>query len=127
MEKQKRHAKSFAREHAMIEVFKLGYDLKNVEFSSFDEMANKMANGIQENLEEIDTEITKYLRRWMISELNPVVLSILRVSVYEMKFLNNAPSFVINEAIELTKKYADDDAKKFVHGLLDNYAKAVNA
>lgn len=127
MEKQKRHAKSYAREHAMIEVFKIAYNVQNLEMNSFDEMANEMAKNIQLNIEDIDNEIKKYLRKWMISEINPVVLSILRVSIYEIKYENTPESIVINEAIDLAKKYADDEGKKFVHGVLNNYVRAKNA
>lgn len=127
MEKQKRHAKSYAREHAMMEIFKLGYNINNTEIASFDDKANEMALNIQTNLNDIDAEISKYLRRWMLSELNPAVLSILRIAIYEMKYEDTPNNIVINEAIELAKKYTDEEGKKFIHGVLNNYAKANNA
>ena len=52
-----------------------------------------------------------------------VDLAILRLSVYEMKFANDAPkSVIINEAVELAKKYSSDEAPGFINGILGNLA-----
>ena len=73
-----------------------------------------------ENLDLIDSKITPLLKNWTISRLPKVSLSVLRLAVTEMNFFDDIPYQVsINEAIELSKQYGDDDAPAFVNGVLD--------
>ena len=82
-------------------------------------------SAISENLSQIDSVIDKHLSGWSISRLSRVVLSIMRVSVYEMTMRNDIPFNVsINEAVELAKKYDDDKAAKFVNGILNAVAQS---
>lgn len=77
-----------------------------------------------ENLEAIDEEIVPLLKKWTISRIPKVSLSVLRLGVTEMRYINDIPYQVsINEAIELAKQYGDDDAPSFVNGVLDKIAK----
>ena len=77
-----------------------------------------------ENLEEIDEKITGFLKKWAFSRVPKVSISILRLAIAEMTYFDDIPYQVsINEAIELAKKYGDDDAPSFVNGILDNIAK----
>lgn len=123
MDNQKqRHGKSYAREHAMESIY--SYSMNNQsDYLSEDKMANEMVTNVINNLEELDTRIKKYLRKWTISELNPVDLAILRMSVYEIMYLQTPPAIVVNEALELAKKYSDEPSKKFIHRVLDNIIK----
>lgn len=73
-----------------------------------------------ENLEIIDDKITPLLKNWTISRLPKVSLSILRLAITEICYLDDIPYQVaINEAIELAKQYGDDQAPAFVNGVLD--------
>lgn len=73
-----------------------------------------------ENLETVDSKIIPLLKKWTISRLPKVSLSILRLAVTEMYYFKDIPYQVsINEAIELSKQYGDDDAPAFVNGVLD--------
>jgi N utilization substance protein B len=84
------------------------------------EFANLLAEGTVQHLKEIDTIITKTLRKWSLARLGGVERNILRVAIYELIFLNNIPKAVtINEAIEIAKKYGGDDSGKFINGILD--------
>lgn len=77
-----------------------------------------------ENLKEIDEKITQLLKKWAFSRIPKVSVSILRLAITEMTYFDDIPYQVsINEAIELAKKYGDDDAPSFVNGILDNIAK----
>jgi N utilization substance protein B len=72
---------------------------------------------------EIDKIIEKNLTNWTIDRLNYVDKSIIRYAVYEMKYTDTPYEVIINEAINLTKKYSnleDDLAKSFNNKLLDN-------
>jgi N utilization substance protein B len=78
---------------------------------------------IKLHIEEIDEMIKKNLVNWSITRLNYVDLAIIRYAVYELLVLNQAKEVVMNEAIELTKKYSnldDDSARKFNNRLLQN-------
>lgn len=78
------------------------------------------------HLEEIDALIVSYLKEgWQLSRLMAADRNILRLAVYEMKF-SEPPvpkGIVINEAVELAKKYGTDDSGRFVNGILEAISK----
>ncbi len=78
---------------------------------------------ISENLDGIDKKIESHSSGWSVSRLSRVVISIMRISVYEMTMRSDIPyNISINEALELTKKYDDEKAAKFVNGILNAIA-----
>jgi len=71
---------------------------------------------VEEHFSEIDEIISNHLENWTIDRLNYVDKMIIRFAVYEMKYTDTPYEVIINEAIELTKKYTnldDDKAKSF--------------
>ncbi len=72
---------------------------------------------------ELDAAIKKYAVRWKLSRLSRITKSILRFGVYELTFTETPPKVVINEAVELAKKYGEDKASGFVNGILNNFAR----
>jgi len=75
--------------------------------------------GTLENLEEIDQIISENLVKWTIDRISKVDLSILRLSIYEMKFVEDIPiSVTINEAINLAHEFSGDESPSFVNGIL---------
>lgn len=90
----------------------------------YSDYAIDTAKSIEEKHEELDAHISEHLSSgWKISRISRIALSILRVAVYEMKYVDEVPvSVAINEAVELTKKYSTDDAS-FVNGVLGAIAK----
>lgn len=80
--------------------------------------------GVHKNLELIDKTIEKYSKGWKINRISKVDLSILRLSIYEISFRADIPFNVsINEAVELAKRYSNEDAGAFVNGILGKVAK----
>lgn len=80
--------------------------------------------GIEENKEKLDSLIESELVKWKLNRISKVNLSILRISTYEMLFLEDVPGKVsINEAIELCKKYSDNKSVSFINGVLDKIYK----
>jgi len=76
--------------------------------------------GAWENLRECYEWIASAVIRWQFSRLCPVDRSILRLSVYQLRFCPDIPpKVVINEAIELAKKFSGDKSSAFVNGVLD--------
>lgn len=72
---------------------------------------------------EIDTQMQPFLAR-SIQEINPIELAVLRIAIYELLKRPDVPyRVIINEALELTKKFGSPEGHKFVNGLLDKVAK----
>lgn len=74
---------------------------------------------IQENKEEIVNQIEKNLKvDWKIERISKIDLAILKLAIYELKYTDIPFKVVINEAVELAKKYGEDSSKNFVNGIL---------
>ena len=81
--------------------------------------------GVSEHLEEIDALITARSIGWKTKRMTKVSLSILRLAVYEMQSETDNPvSVVINEAVELAKKYGGAEDASFINGVLGTLARA---
>jgi len=73
----------------------------------------------EEHLQELDACIEKHCDTWSIDRLSKVDLSILRLAVAEMHFMENIPYKVaVSEAVELAKKYSEEKAPQFINGIL---------
>ena len=83
-------------------------------------LASDWSKGAWGNLEQCDELIASSTIKWQFARLSPVDKSILRLAVYQLKFCPDIPpKVVINEAIELAKKYSTDKSPGFVNGVLD--------
>jgi transcription antitermination factor NusB len=83
-------------------------------------LASDWTRGTWENLEQCDEPIIASTIKWQFKRLSPVDKSILRLAVYQLKFCPDIPpKVVINEAIELAKKFSTDKSPAFVNGVLD--------
>ena len=80
-------------------------------------------NGTIENLIQVDKEISEHLKEREIADVGSVEKAILRLSIYEILFSGLDKAIVINEAIELSKRLAADNAPKFINGVLDSIDK----
>ncbi|MGB6329242.1 MAG: transcription antitermination factor NusB [Halarcobacter sp.] len=88
------------------------------------EFALDLFNGVVENIEKINTEITTHLKQGGIKDIGSVEKSILRLAIYEIQNKDLDKAIIINEAIELSKRLASDGAPKFINGVLDKVNKA---
>jgi transcription antitermination protein NusB len=78
-----------------------------------------LVSGVDEHRGEIDSLIVKYAPEWPIEQITVVDRNILRLGVYELKYVANIPSKVaINEAIELAKTFGGESSGRFVNGVL---------
>ena len=83
-------------------------------------LASDWTKGTWENLRLCDDLIVASTIKWQFARLSPVDKGILRLAVYQLKFCPDIPpKVVINEAIELAKKYSTDKSPAFVNGVLD--------
>lgn len=80
-----------------------------------------LVQGVIRHLPEIDKMIEKYARHWSPERMAVIDRNILRFSIFELLFLKEIPPKVtINEAIEIAKKYGNEDSGAFVNGILDH-------
>lgn len=119
-----------AREKIMIILYqidlydkdKIPYDLESV-FHENLEIDNKfvrdIVDGVLEHKDNIDKIIGKYLENWDLDRLGKTDRAILRLSTYEMLYYNTPKVVVINEAVELAKKYSDEKIVKLINAVLD--------
>lgn len=98
---------------------------------TFDMPVNKavlsLADSVWSKKEELDEVIGKYSPSRAVARIAKVNLTVLRIAVYELMFSDVPPKVAINEAIELTKTYADKNDKAFVNGVLNSCFKDIQA
>lgn len=83
--------------------------------------AKELIKGIWEKKDRIDKIIQKSSKNWKMGRMSMVDRSILRLSVYEMFFLDDIPPKVsIDEAVELGKRFGTEESGAFINGILDN-------
>lgn len=84
--------------------------------------------GIRENQEELDAYIAKYAIGWNLARISKTARAIMQLAMYECLYVQDVPvSAAINEAVELTRKYEDEDVVSFVNGILGAFAREVAA
>ncbi len=81
--------------------------------------AGRLANGAIGNKSAIDAKIAGSAKNWTVDRINAINMSILRLAFYELMFEKDTPAaVVINEALELAKRYSDPESAKFINGIL---------
>ena len=116
-----------AREKALQALFQIDFNeimpdeaIANVlEGKEMNPYLKQLVHGVQANKENIDEQIRQHLENWKIDRLAKVDLAILRIAVFELQFLNDVPkNVVLNEAIEIAKRFGDEQSSKFINGVL---------
>jgi N utilization substance protein B len=88
------------------------------------QFAETLARGVFSHREQIDRVIDEFSTNWSLERMARVDLAILRMATYELLFLPEVPtSVVINEAVEVGKRYGTGDTPAFVNGLLDKISR----
>ncbi|MEG0026090.1 MAG: transcription antitermination factor NusB [Bacilli bacterium] len=72
---------------------------------------------------DIDKIANENLKNWTINRLGNTDIAIIRMAIYELLYTKTPSVVAINEAIELAKKYSDDEVKKMINGILDKIYK----
>ena len=108
----------FSNEEQAVEIFN-----ENVE--PVGDFAKSIFEGVNDKKELIDEDISKYLSGWKLSRISKVNHSILLLSFYEIKNIDEIPySVSINEAVELAKKYSGKEDAAFINGVLGSYVRS---
>ena len=128
--------RSNAREKAMIILYQIDinkennitYDLNEI---ISDNTTNKypflqeLVMGVINDNEQLNDLANEYLKDWRINRLDKLGAIILKMALYELKMMDTPKVVVINEAINLAKKYCDIELAKMINATLDNYIKKV--
>ena len=81
--------------------------------------------GVQDHQSELDEIISRYAQGWALNRLARVDLTILRMAVYEIRYMPEVPvGATINEAVELSKQFCEDKSSGFINGILGSVARA---
>ncbi len=121
--------RKIAREEAFILIFEKAFNdssvedileiAKEVRELKTDEYITTVFKGVFDNIELIDASISENAVGWRIERISKTALSVLRLAIFEIKFMEEIPNAVsINEAVELCKKYATKEDASFVNGIL---------
>ena len=76
-----------------------------------------------ESKEELLEDISKYIKGYTIDRLFKIDLAILLIAFYELKYQDTATKIVVNEAVELAKKYSTQKSYSFINGVLGSFIK----
>ncbi|MDD2229223.1 MAG: transcription antitermination factor NusB [Candidatus Cloacimonetes bacterium] len=77
------------------------------------------------NIEDVEAEIDKHSDNWSLESIAHLDRSILFVAVYELLLTDTPPAVVINEAIEIAKRFCSEPTAKFINGILDSIRKEI--
>ena len=84
----------------------------------------RLVQGVGGHGAELDGYIEKYAKGWRFSRIDRVASAIMRVSMYEILYMPDIPNkAAINEAVEIAKKYLDDEVVKFINGILGSFVR----
>jgi N utilization substance protein B len=85
------------------------------------EFATQIVRGVLTHNRELDQLINQYAVEWTIDRMPVVDRNILRWAIFELLWIPEIPAKVtLNEAMELAKRFADDEARRFINGILDH-------
>lgn len=93
------------------------YIKNNLEIDN--EFVKSLVYGVITYQSVIDDLANKYMKEWEISRIDKTGAAILRIAIYEIKYTDTPSIVSINEAIELAKKYSDDNVRKIINAVLD--------
>jgi N utilization substance protein B len=88
------------------------------------EFANQLFENAASRVSELDPIISSFAQNWRIERMAAIDRAILRLALAEMRATSTPANVVINEAVELAKKFSSEDASAFINGILDAAAKS---
>ncbi|MBQ4031714.1 MAG: transcription antitermination factor NusB [Bacilli bacterium] len=122
--------RSELREKAMVILYQLDilknndieYNVEEVISENLEvdnEFVRNIVYGVITHLDELDDTANKYMKNWTIDRIDKTGAAILRIGLYEILFEDTPNIVAINEAVELAKKYSDDNVRKIINAVLD--------
>lgn len=90
-------------------------------------LAEVKCRGVLDSLEKVDAIIVEHSKNWKLSRLAATDRSVLRLATWELLEKSAPPKVILNEAIDLAKKYGTEQSGAFVNGILDAISRTVTA
>jgi N utilization substance protein B len=87
--------------------------------------ANQLFEGAAHDASSLDEVISKHAENWRLERLAAIDRAILRLALHELRTTDTPAGVVINEAVELAKKFSSEESGGFVNGILDTYRKSL--
>ena len=87
--------------------------------------AVELVSGVMAARDELDARISEHARNWRLSRMAAVDRNVLRLATYELVSTGTPTSVILDQAIELARRFGDDPSPAFVNGVLDAVARAV--
>ena len=106
---------------------KVKYNVENIIKDNLEidnEFVKDIVFGVITYKDKIDEMANKYMKDWTIDRIDKSGAAILRMAIFELEYTDTPEIVVINEAIELAKKYSDDAVRKIINAVLDRIIKA---
>ncbi|MEO8810589.1 MAG: transcription antitermination factor NusB [Rhodanobacter sp.] len=108
---------------AVIEQFRHEQDMEVADLEYFEDLLH----GVEKNVDALDTSLRPHLDR-EVAQVDPIERAVLRLAAYELKYRPDVPyRVVLNEAIEVTKRFGADHGHSYVNGVLDKLAAELRA
>ncbi len=126
MPRQRQQSRKAGRRTALFLLYQwdlTGQPLASLYEGEADDWARELAEAVADRAEELDRQIDEASEGWAASRLGAVERSILRIAIYELDTESVPMEVAINEAVELAKRYASDDAARLVNGILGRIAR----
>lgn len=83
------------------------------------DFVSEIVYGVTTHIKDLDEIANKYMQNWNIERIDKTGASILRMGLYELLYTDTPDVVVINESVELAKKYSDDSVRKIINAVLD--------
>ena len=116
-----------ARRQPVDEVINAYYDtLLSEEHPLRDPFVADLVHGTVEHIAELDEQISRHAEHWRMERMPAVDRNILRLAVYEIKRAGTPAAVAIDEALELARKFSNEESVQFVNGVLDAVHKEKN-
>ena len=94
-------------------------DVLAAQISDTDELTTLLVEGVEQNQSRLDAAITEYARGWTLARMPTIDRTVLRIAGFELLGRSDVPvAVVLNEAVELAKRFSTDDSGRFVNGVL---------
>jgi len=87
--------------------------------------AKELVTGVSAHRDELDARISEHAKNWRLSRMAAVDRNVLRLAVYELEHGDTPASVILDEAVELARRFGDDPSPAFVNGVLDAVARSV--
>jgi N utilization substance protein B len=81
--------------------------------------ANQLFEGAVAEAKELDLLLAQHAKNWRVERMSAIDRAILRLAAHELSSAQTPPKVIINEAVELAKKFSDTEAAPFINGILD--------